>query len=63
MSLRDLQLLFDAARRNPANPMNQPGKLMGRHCIGRLRKAKAKRVKGRVKNGLRCRAGRATFTP
>lgn len=63
MSLRDLQLLFDAERRNPANPMNQPGRLMGRHCIARLRKAKAKRAKGRVVKGLRHRAGRATFTP
>ncbi|HSD16819.1 MAG TPA: hypothetical protein VLC71_06085 [Thermomonas sp.] len=37
--------LFWAARENPANPMNQAGRLMGRHCKGRLRRAQAKRAK------------------
>lgn len=37
--------LFAAARANPQNPMNQPGRLMGRHCQARLQRAKAKRIK------------------
>lgn len=41
----DLQSLFAAERSNPANPMNQPGRLMGRHCVARLQRAQAKRVK------------------
>lgn len=41
----NLKSLFTAARNNPANPMNQPGRLMGRHCVARLQRAQAKRVK------------------
>lgn len=43
--LNALDELFDRARANPMNPMNKPGKLMGRHCQGRLQRAKAKRRK------------------
>lgn len=41
-TLRDL---FFMARLNPRNPMNQPGRLMGRHCRARLQRAQAKRRK------------------
>lgn len=41
----DIQALFLAARLNPRNPMNQPGRLMGRHCKARLQRAQAKRIK------------------
>ena len=41
----DLIALFAAARVNPQNPMNQPGRLMGRHCRARLQRAQAKRIK------------------
>lgn len=37
--------LYEMARTNPKNPMNQAGRLMGRHCRGRLQRAMAKRVK------------------
>jgi hypothetical protein len=40
-----LKALFAAARRNPRNPMNQAGRLMGRHCKAVLQRAQAKRVK------------------
>lgn len=55
--------LFDMARQNPRNPMNEPGKLQGRHCTARLLRAQAKRRKGRVKANKRHRAGRMVFTP
>lgn len=35
--------LFRAARENLANPMNQPGRLTGKHCVARLQRAQAKR--------------------
>lgn len=62
MSYKFLLGLFQAERMNPANPMNQPGKAMGKHINARIRKAKAKRAKGRVVKGKRHRAGRATYT-
>jgi uncharacterized protein YlaI len=37
--------LFYYAKMNPKNPMNQPGRLMGRHCKARLQRAVDKRVK------------------
>lgn len=40
-----IQHLFAAARQNPNNPLNQAGRLMGRHCKARLKRAQAKRVK------------------
>jgi hypothetical protein len=40
----DLKALFFAARINPKNPMNQPGRLTGRHCKARLQRAQAKRI-------------------
>lgn len=49
----DLRLLFAAARANPQNPMNQAGRLMGRHCRARLARGQAKRAK----------AGKTTFSP
>lgn len=49
----DIRELFEAARMNPANPMNQPGRLMGRHCQARLARARAKRI----------RAGKKAYTP
>ena len=39
----NLDELFKAARLNPANPMNQAGRLAGRHCVARLQRAQAKR--------------------
>ena len=53
MSVETLAALFDAARKNPANPMNRPGKLMGRHCRARLQRAQAKRRA----------VGKCAFTP
>lgn len=41
----DISELFAAARANPRNPMNQPGRLMGRHCKARLQRAQNKRRK------------------
>lgn len=41
----NIHLLFSIARVNPRNPMNQPGRLMGRHCVARLQRAQAKRIK------------------
>lgn len=38
-----IQELFTAARHNPYNQMNQPGRLMGKHCRARLQRAQAKR--------------------
>jgi len=49
----DIHEMFAAARANPSNPMNRPGRLMGRHCKARLLRAQAKRIK----------AGKAKFTP
>lgn len=40
-----IEALFWAARHNPRNPMNQAGRLMGRHCKARLARAQAKRIK------------------
>lgn len=44
MNIREL---FAAARVNPRNPMNQPGRLTGRHCRARLQRAQAKRIAAR----------------
>lgn len=44
-------MLFAFARFNPDNPMNQPGRLTGRHCRARLQRVLAKRA----------RKGRTTF--
>lgn len=55
--------LFGMARSNPRLAMNDPTRLQGRHCAARLIRAKAKRRRGRVVNGKRKRAGRATYTP
>lgn len=55
--------LFIAERNNPANPMNEPGRLTGKHCVARKLRAQAKRRNGRVKANKRHRAGRAVFTP
>lgn len=41
--MNDIRLLFVYARLNPQNPMNNPGRLMGRHCRARLQRAQAKR--------------------
>lgn len=41
----NIHQLFSIARVNPRNPMNQPGRLMGRHCVARLQRAQAKRIK------------------
>lgn len=49
----NIKTLFAAARCNPNNPMNKPGKLMGRHCKARLLRGQAKRIK----------AGKTPFTP
>lgn len=49
----DIRTLFAIARANPRNPMNQPGRLIGRHCKARLQRAQAKRAK----------AGKRPFTP
>jgi hypothetical protein len=40
-----LKDLFLAARFNPRNPMNQPGRLLGTHCKARTQRAQAKRLK------------------
>lgn len=40
-----IEHLFQAARMNPKNPMNQAGRLMGRHCKARLLRAQARRQK------------------
>lgn len=40
-----IKALFHAARINPRNPMNQAGRLMGKHCRARLLRAQAKRRK------------------
>lgn len=37
--------LFSAARANPRNPMNRPGRLTGRHCVAKLQRGQAKRRK------------------
>lgn len=58
-----LQQLFEAARMNPRNPMNEPGRLTGRHCVARKLRAQTRRKKGRVKANVRHRAGRRTFEP
>lgn len=55
--------LFEAARVNPANPMNQPNRLTGKHCVARKERAQEKRRSGRVKANKRHRAGRAVFNP
>lgn len=56
-----LDELFEQARMNPHNPMNEGGRLQGRHCVARKLRAQAKRKNGRVKNGVRKRAGRKVF--
>lgn len=43
----NIKELFAAARANPQNPMNKPGRLMGRHCRARLQRAVAKRIKAK----------------
>ena len=60
LSLTDL---FDDARKNPRNPMNEPGRLTGRYCIPRQLRAQAKRRNGRVKANVSHRAGRAVYQP
>ena len=40
-----LKDLFLAARFNPSCPMNQPGRLLGKHCKARTQRAQAKRTK------------------
>lgn len=37
--------LFRAARLNPRNPMNMPGRLTGRHCAARMKRGQHKRTK------------------
>lgn len=49
----DINELFAAARANRRNPMNQAGRLMGRHCRARLQRAQAKRIS----------AGKRPFAP
>lgn len=61
MNKQYLDDLFMAARLNPKNPMNQPGKAMGKHIAARIARAKAKRAKGRVKKGRRTSKG-ASYT-
>jgi len=41
----NLKALFNMARFNPKNPMNQPGRLTGTHCVARLQRAQAKRAR------------------
>lgn len=41
----DLKSLFDAAYSNPRYPLNQAGRLMGRHCVARKERAQSKRRK------------------
>lgn len=41
----DIEDLFDAARLNPDNPMNEPGRLTGRHCVARKKRGQSKRRK------------------
>lgn len=48
-----IQRLFAAARANPKAPINQPGRLMGRHCRAVLRRGIAKRI----------RRGKTPFSP
>lgn len=45
--------LFAMARLNPRHPMNDPTRLMGRHCRARLQRAQAKRIA----------AGKRAFVP
>lgn len=54
-----LDELFENARMNPHNPMNEAGRLTGRHCVARKMRAQAKRKAGRVKRGVRKRGKRA----
>lgn len=49
----NLAELFMALRMHPKHPMNEPGRLTGRHCNARLQRAKAKRRK----------AGKTPYTP
>lgn len=49
----NIKHLFAAARHNPGNPMNQAGRLMGRHCKARLLRGQSKRIK----------AGKTPFVP
>lgn len=41
----NIHALFAVARINPKNPMNQAGRLMGRHCRAVLQRGVAKRIK------------------
>ncbi|HEY0860708.1 MAG TPA: hypothetical protein VGE19_07345 [Pseudoxanthomonas sp.] len=40
----NINFLFAAARANPKAPMNQAGRLMGRHCKARLKRGQFKRL-------------------
>ena len=42
--------LFEAVKHSPKLPMNQAGRLMGKHCKARLLRAQAKRrtIRGHV---------------
>lgn len=48
-----IQLLFWAGRVDPKNPMNNPNRATGKYIAARIARAKAKRAKGRVRNGIR----------
>lgn len=63
MSREQLDALFEALRENPRAKINMPGRLTGKHCQARLQRAQAKRRQGRVKEAVRHREGRASFTP
>lgn len=58
-----IQELFEMARRNPRNSMNEPDKLTGRHCVARKLKAQGRRQRGRVKANKRYKEGRAVYQP
>lgn len=49
----DLELLWAIAKQNPRLAMNDPRRLMGRHCRARIQRAQAKRRK----------AGKTPFNP
>lgn len=55
--------LFEMARMNPSAPINQAGRLQGRHCVARKLRAQACRKAGRVKANKRHREGRMVYSP
>lgn len=57
---RLIDKLFLAARMNPRAPINEPGRLTGRHCAMRLKRAQARRKQGRRKCSPK---GKAWYAP